>query len=84
MAGSVIKGSVDATPNKIKTLQEVEITNAMPPPYDLIKCDIEGAEWEFLINYTNIIKNTKYLVMEWHSWHGGGGALPKFKNNLKI
>lgn len=83
MAGSVIQGSEDATPIKIKTLQEVEITNSMQPPYDLIKCDIEGAEWEFLINYPNIIKNTKYLVMEWHSWHLGGGGITQIQKQLK-
>ena len=84
MAGSFIKANEIEAPNKIETLQEVEITNSMPPPYDLIKCDIEGAEWEFLVNYTNIIKNTKYLVMEWHSWHLGGGGITQIEKQLKV
>ena len=51
----------------------------LEPPYDLIKCDIEGSEWEFLNNYQNLIKKSKYLLLEWHSWHDGGAGLPQIE-----
>ena len=41
----------------------------MQPPFDIIKCDIEGAEWEFLNYYSNIVTNAKFVLLEWHSWH---------------
>ena len=50
--------------------------------FDLIKCDIEGGEWELFIHYPLILKNSKFLVMEWHSWHSGGGGFPQIENKL--
>ena len=54
-----------------------------PPPYDLIKCDIEGAEWDFMQNYGAVIRKTNFLLLEWHSWHSGGNGFPQLKNKLK-
>ena len=52
----------------------------LEPPYDLIKCDIEGSEWEFLNNYQNLIKNLNICF-----WNGIVGMMeeqvfPKSKN----
>ena len=37
-----------------------------PGPIDLIKCDIEGSELEFLENYPDLLGRTKMLVIEFH------------------
>ena len=51
-----------------------EIRATLCPPYDVIKCDIEGAEWEFLSHYQSIIKESHFFILEWHSWHTGKGG----------
>tara|TARA_B100001093_G_C26860251_1_gene1029780 strand:+ start:14555 stop:15364 length:810 start_codon:yes stop_codon:yes gene_type:complete len=50
---------------------------------DLIKLDIEGAEFDFISNYRQVLHKTKYLIMEWHSWHNGGGGLQQLLDILK-
>ena len=83
MAGSLIKTDDGDYSTSVETLQEVEVSDAMHPPYDLIKCDIEGAEWHFLSYYSDTIKKSRYLLMEWHSWHIGGGGINQVENKLK-
>lgn len=58
----------------VPVLTESDIEKLLPPPYDLIKVDIEGAEYEFLESYDQLIRQSKYLLLEWHSWHSGGGS----------
>jgi FkbM family methyltransferase len=36
---------------------------------DLIKCDIEGSELEFLQNYPDLLGRTRNLVIEFHPFH---------------
>ena len=55
----------------------------MSPPYDLIKCDIEGKEWELLLHYPKVLSGAKYLILEWHSWHNGGGSLTQITKKLQ-
>ncbi|HLK16375.1 MAG TPA: FkbM family methyltransferase [Fimbriimonadaceae bacterium] len=58
----------------VKILTEAEILEALAPPYDLIKVDIEGGEFDFLTAYTELLSHTNRLILEWHSWHCGGGG----------
>jgi len=51
---------------KVRVLTEADIIKAFPPPYDLIKADIEGAERYLLENYESILEEARYLVLEWH------------------
>lgn len=44
-----------------------EIAELFPPPYDLIKIDIEGAEYDFARSYADLCRQAKYLLIEWHS-----------------
>jgi FkbM family methyltransferase len=84
MAGSVF-GTTNTSGEdvaQIRVLSLKEITKLLPPPYDLIKCDIEGSEWHLLNNYQNLIKKSKYLVLEWHSWHSGGGGFVQIEKKL--
>ena len=50
--------------------------------FDLVKCDLEGAEWELITNYVSLLENSKFLVMEWHSWHQGGGSFKQIERRL--
>lgn len=45
--------------------------------FDLVKVDIEGAELDFLQNYKDILKRSRHLVLEWHSW---SDALSEIRN----
>ena len=37
---------------------------------DLIKCDIEGSEFEFIANYPELLRRTKLFVVEFHAPFG--------------
>jgi FkbM family methyltransferase len=50
------------------------ILSLLAPPYDLVKIDVEGGEYDFFVFYDKILANTKNIVVEWHSWHRGGGG----------
>lgn len=43
------------------------ILEHLQPPYDLIKIDIEGAEDIFIKNYSEVLLESKHLILEWHS-----------------
>lgn len=64
---------LDTNAALVRTLTETQITEMLPPPYDLLKVDIEGAEFDLLAHYKDLIASTKYLLLEWHSWHPNGG-----------
>jgi FkbM family methyltransferase len=64
---------------QVRIISESEIERLMRPPYDLIKLDVEGAEYDFLTGYQNILRCSKHLLLEWHSWHGGGGGIEQIK-----
>ncbi|MBC8097624.1 MAG: FkbM family methyltransferase [Akkermansiaceae bacterium] len=62
---------------KFRTVQPLpaeHIMNLLPPPYDLVKLDIEGGEYDFLTAYEPILRTTRHLLFEWHSWQPGGGG----------
>lgn len=82
MAGSCFSSIEDHESIQLPILHEREILAELEPPYDLIKCDIEGSELEFIEHYPILLKNTKYILLEWHSWHSGGGGYPQLKKRL--
>ena len=82
MAGSIFESEHSDPPYDANTLKSSEILSSNSSSYDLIKCDIEGGEWDLLIHYPSILKNSKFLVMEWHSWHSGGGSFPQIEKKL--
>ncbi|MEB3207661.1 MAG: FkbM family methyltransferase [Synechococcus sp.] len=53
---------------------QTSIMRHLAPPYDLVKIDVEGAEYDFLLSYKDILSSTSALIIEWHSWHRGGGS----------
>ena len=83
MASSSFQNSKTEEFRKIQIITEDDIVKKMPPPYDLIKCDIEGKEWELLLHYPKVLSGTKHLILEWHSWHNGGGSLTQITEKLQ-
>jgi len=51
---------------KVLVLKPEDVYQWQTPPYDLIKCDIEGAENLLFENYSDILLNTKFVIIEWH------------------
>ena len=82
MAGSIFESEHSDPPYHANTLKSSEVLSSNSSSYDLIKCDIEGGEWDLLIHYPSILKNSKFLVMEWHSWHSGDGGFPQIEKKL--
>jgi FkbM family methyltransferase len=52
---------------RVRTISPAEILKAFPPPYDLIKIDIEGGEYDFLEHYNEVYTKAAYVLLEWHS-----------------
>ena len=46
---------------------EDKLLAALPPPYDLVKLDIEGAEYDFVRSYGAICRAARAMVVEWHA-----------------
>lgn len=83
MASSTFGGESEAEAGTRKTvLSDEEIGSLFPPPYDLVKIDVEGSEWSFLTDYENTLKHTRSIVLEWHSWHEGGGGVEQIRERL--
>ena len=80
MSGSTFSDNQYSIKNSVNTLK---IEDFKLSSYDLIKCDIEGSEWEFLVNYSEIILKTSYILIEWHSWHKGGGGYSQIKQKIQ-
>lgn len=70
MASSRVPKDENEKPITISILQIKEIISWKSPPYDLLKCDIEGAEYTLIKEYSYILKNTRYLIIEWHKGSG--------------
>ena len=82
MGGSLFSSSAEDGYYDVKTLSLSDEPSLKDQSFDLIKCDLEGAEWDFLIHYSSLLKNSKFLVMEWHSWHSGDGGFPQIEKKL--
>jgi FkbM family methyltransferase len=82
MGGSLFASSSADYGCEVKTLALPGEPNFQKQSFDLIKCDLEGAEWDFIIHYSSLLKNSKFLVMEWHSWHQGDGGFPQIEKKL--
>ena len=70
MSGSTIKSQPYESLEEVRNLKQMIFQKWMPPPYDLIKCDIEGAEWELLNHYDELVSQTKYFL-----WNGTVGIM---------
>jgi len=83
MGGSLFSSSSEEGHYDVKVLTLSSEPSLKDQSFDIIKCDLEGAEWDFLIHYSSLLKNSKFLIMEWHSWHTGGGGIVQIEKKLK-
>lgn len=82
---SVYSANPDAgITRQVNAIAANEIAAVLPPPYDLVKVDIEGSEYDFLLAYQTLVEKAKYLLMEWHSWHTGGGGREQIKQMVEL
>lgn len=72
MASSI---STNENGKSVKVIRPELIAGLFPPPYDLVKVDIEGAEKDFLKSYGSVIAGARHVLLEWHSWSLGGGSV---------
>ncbi|GAB5559655.1 MAG: hypothetical protein SynsKO_13020 [Synoicihabitans sp.] len=85
MASSLDFGNSDKSGSKIitvPTISEAEILLKLPPPYDLLKIDVEGAEFSFVKRATRILARTKALLVEWHAPSGQSPEVQEMYQNL--
>ena len=68
---------------RVRTISPGEILRAFPPPYDLVKVDIEGAEYDFLENYTDVYTNASAILIEWHSSDRAGSGKDRVQELLE-
>jgi FkbM family methyltransferase len=52
---------------EVPVIGAAELLAELPPPYDLVKIDIEGAEHAFLPVAGDLCRATRALVLEWHA-----------------
>ena len=83
MGGSMFESSNVENNYQVKSLKTSDILDKEFQAFDLVKCDLEGAEWHLLTNYSEILAKSKFLIMEWHSWHTGGGGIVQIEKKLK-
>ena len=84
MAGSIFKSNKTDSYYNANTLKISDVFTSKRKSFDLVKCDIEGGEWDFIVNYSSILQKSKFLVMEWHSWHSGDGGFPQIKKLTEV
>ncbi|MGA3169811.1 MAG: FkbM family methyltransferase [Chthoniobacteraceae bacterium] len=65
---------------RVPCITAEEIAKTFPPPYDLIKIDIEGAEYDFAKSYPDLCRQAAHLLIEWHSRDREGTGESKMKD----
>lgn len=61
---------------------EAEIAARLAPPYDLLKLDVEGAEYDFVRDYGALCRGARALVVEWHADHETAPRIAELRANL--
>ncbi len=64
----------------VPRLRVNDITARLAPPYDLIKVDIEGAEYTLFETMGDLLRQTRQIAVEWHGW---GEDAPAAEARLK-
>lgn len=77
---SAISNGESAGSRRVPVARPEQIVTRLEPPYDLVKVDVEGAEHDFLTTYEPILSKTRHLLLEWHSWHSGGGGVATIRS----
>jgi FkbM family methyltransferase len=78
-------GSINASGNKIK-IDSIRLQDFLDkePEVDLLKIDIEGAEYEVLKDCANSLSNVKNIFVEYHSWNSSTQKLSEILEVLEM
>jgi len=61
---------VDARGAETVSYVDLDAATSAMPAVHLIKCDIEGSEYDFLGNYADLLRKTRRIVIEFHAPFG--------------
>ena len=67
----------------VPVIDPAELIRRFPPPYDLVKLDIEGAEDLFIDHYESVYHHSSNLLLEWHAWDPDGGENERLRLRMK-
>jgi len=78
-------GSINVNNNKIK-VESVRLKDFLgkEEKIDLLKIDIEGAEYEVLKDCKDTLKNVQNIFVEYHSWNSSAQQLSEILNIFEI
>lgn len=66
----------------VPILSQETMLAKLAPPIDLLKLDIEGAEFALIEHYPQVLAAARALVVEWHSWDSTGTAEARLTDEL--
>jgi FkbM family methyltransferase len=70
-------------PVSVPVLTATQLLERFPPPYDLIKVDIEGAEVDFLTHYEPVWRESRQVLLEWHADSLGSAGVEGLRRRLR-
>ncbi|OGF26983.1 hypothetical protein A2331_02695 [Candidatus Falkowbacteria bacterium RIFOXYB2_FULL_34_18] len=69
--------------NNITKIKTTRLINYLQQPIDMLKIDIEGSEYEVLLDSQEYLKNVKNLFIEYHSFYKKEQKLDEVLNIIK-
>jgi FkbM family methyltransferase len=82
MASSAEEIAPRESVTEVRVLTARSLMAVMSPPYDLVKVDIEGAEYDFVTGYEPILQASRSVLLEWHSWTSGAAVVQELTSEL--
>ena len=67
----------------VPILTPAQLLEKFPPPYDLIKVDIEGGEVDFLAHYETVWRHARGILLEWHADSLGSAGIAGLRARLR-
>jgi FkbM family methyltransferase len=84
MASSTTPNTQDpGTAVTVPILNPERLRQLFPPPYDLIKVDVEGAETDFLAHYEPVWRDARQILLEWHASALGPAGVEGLRSRLR-
>ncbi|GEC77399.1 FkbM family methyltransferase [Flavobacterium aquatile] len=80
MGGRVGVAYIDQTPIKVQALR---LKDFLKQPIEMLKMDIEGAEYEVLVDCVDELSNIKHIFLEYHSFYNEEQHLDDILSILK-
>jgi FkbM family methyltransferase len=84
MASSAAPDAADPGQSvSVPILTPALLLEKFPPPYDLIKVDIEGGEVDFLAHYETVWRHARAILLEWHADSLGSAGVEGVRARLR-